>query len=289
MPLSPGQLGCIPLLRGLPDHQIQQLAAIFEPLVLPEGEVLFRDGDRATSFYLLTAGEIGIQEGAELRYRLRPPAPIGELGALAGLHRNTTAVVTERAELWKATRETALGFFDQHRDITLRFYQNLVHLIADKVGRDQTRLDDMRHNIVRTQKAMKQMRDLLLESPETPVSEALHGNLEQLIQNNRRVNYRLEPPPTLPARVRLDNGSTLPVAQISRTHLRYQQDEGQLPATAATWSGVLWLSGPEIPVSGKVLRTIGPLIDVELDLLFEDYGAILDGYLTRVQMLDFMV
>ena len=52
---------------------------------------------------------------------------------------------------------------------------------------------------------------------------------------------------------------------------------------------MLWLSGPEIPVSGKVLRTIGPLIDVELDLLFEDYGAILDGYLTRVQMLDFMV
>jgi CRP/FNR family transcriptional regulator, cyclic AMP receptor protein len=289
MPLSPGQLGCIPLLRGLPDHQIQQLAAIFEPLVLPEGEVLFRDGDPATSFYLLTAGEVGIQEGAELRYRLRPPAPIGELGALAGLHRNTTAVVTERAELWKATRETALGFFAEHRDIALPFYQNLVHLIADKVGRDQTRLDDMRHNIVRTQKAMKRMRDLLLESPETPLSEALHGNLEQLIQNNRRVNYRLEPPTPLPARVRLDNGSTLPVVQISRTHLRYQQEEGQLPGSASSWSGVLWLSGPEIPLSGKVLRTIGPLVDIELDLLFEDYGAILDGYLTRVQMLDFMV
>jgi hypothetical protein len=224
-----------------------------------------------------------------VRYRLRPLAPIGELGALAGLHRNTSAVVTERAELWKATREALLHFFEQNREIAVLFYQNLVHLIADKVGRDQIRLEDMRRNIIRTQKAMKQMRDLLLESPETPVSEALHGNLEQLIQNNRRVNYRLEPPATLPARVRLDNGASLAVVQISRTHVRYRQDEGQLPRSTSAWTGVLWLSGPEIPVSGKVLRTIGPLVDVEIDLLFEEYGAMLDGYLTRVQMLDFMV
>jgi CRP/FNR family cyclic AMP-dependent transcriptional regulator len=198
-------------------------------------------------------------------------------------------VVSERAELWKATRETLLRFFAEHREIALPFYQNLVHLIGDKVGRDQIRLEDMRRNLIRTQKEMKQMRDLLLETEETPVSEALHARLERLIQTNRRVNYRLEPPATLPARMRLDDGSTMRVVQISRTHLRFEQNEGQLPRTGATWTGVLWLSGPEIPVSGKVLRTIGPLVDVELDLLFEEYGAILDGYLTRVQMLDFMV
>jgi len=271
------------------EQQIVKLAAVFEPLSLSEAAVLFREGDRADAFYLLTAGEVAIQEGSDIRFRLKPPAPIGELGALAGLTRNTTAVVTQGAELWKITREALLRFFDQNGDIAVPFYQNQMRLTADKVRRDQTRLEDMRGNLIRTQKAMKQMRDLLLETVETPLSEALHGNLETLIQNNRRVNYRLVPPLTLPAEVRLDTGVELPIVQISRTHLRYSQAQGQLPAGKASWSAVLRLSGPEIPVSGKVLRTIDRLVDVELDLLFEEYGSILDGYLTRVQMLDFMV
>jgi CRP-like cAMP-binding protein len=289
MSLTPEQLRCIPLFRDISDKQLMQLSAVFIKRDADEGYQLFEAGKPADAFYLLASGEVAIYEGDQVRYRLRPPAPIGELGALAGLNRNTTAIVSRPAELWEVTREGLLRFFETHVEISLPFYQTLVHLIADKVRRDQTRLEDMRRNIIRTQKAMKQMRDYILESEDTPISESLHNKLEDLIRHNRRVNYRVRPPDTLSASVRSNDGASISVVQISRTHVSFIVEEGPLPDDGSAWSGVLSLSGPEIPISGTVLRTIDRRVDVMLDLLIDTYGSILDGYLARVQMLDFMV
>lgn len=289
MPLSPDQLRCIPILQGLDVQQLMQLAEVFEERAVAKGEMLFQEGRPAVAFYLLAYGEITLYEGEKVRYTLNPPAPIGELGALGGLSRNTSAVATQRSEVWRLSRDSALDFFTAHREIAFPFYQNLVQLIADKVRRDQTRMEDMRHNIIRTQKAMKHMRDYVLESQDTPISESLHNKLEDLIQHNRRVNYRVRPPNTLPARVRSTGGETFDVTQISRTHISFSVDSGPVPRDDSTWSGVLCLSGPEIPISGTILRNMDHRVDMLLDLLIEDYGAILDGYLTRIQMLDFMV
>lgn len=289
MPLNPDQLKCIPLLQGLSDQQLLQLSGVFEQRTVAQGTELFRAGKPAEAFYLLAGGEVTIFEGEDERYRLHPPAPIGELGALAGLKRNTTALVTQTAEIWQVTRDAVLRFFEGHQEVALPFYQNLTLLIADKVRRDQLRLEDMRRNIIRTQKVMKQMRDFLLEAEDTPVSETLHNKLEDLIAHNRRVNYRVRPPETLTATVKLASGDVLEVEEISRTHLSFLLEDGPAPADDSVWSGVLRLGGPEIPISGTVLRTLDRRVDIKLDLLIEDYGAILDGYLTRVQMLNFMV
>jgi len=290
MSLTPEQLCCIPLLRGIGDKQLKQLSSVFEKRDLPEGEVLFEMGRPAEAFYLLASGEVAIWEGDQIRYRLRPPAAIGELGALAELDRSTTATVGRAAEVWQVTRESLLKFFESHVEIAMPFYQNLVELIADKMKRDQVRMEDMRRNIIRTQKVMKQLRDYVLESQDTPISDTLHNKLDDLIRHNRRVNYRVSPPDSLEASVRLnDNKTMVPVGQISRTHVSFSLYEGPLPADGSAWSGVLCLSGPEIPISGTVLRTLDRRVDLMLDLLIDDYGSILDGYLARVQMLDFMV
>jgi len=282
-------LSCLPLLRGITEAQLLQLATVLEPVSLPEGEILFEAGQVATVFYVLAAGEVAIYEEDQVRYRLRPIAPIGELGALAGLARNNTAIVSQQAQLWRVSRDALFTFFDARPNIGLPFFQNLMQLLADKVRRDQVRIEDMRRNIIRTQKAMKQMRDLLLESQDTVISEPLHNRLDELIRNNRRVNYRLEPPESLAAAVKLKDGSRAPVVQISRTHLSFQLEGAELPQDGSHWIGVLCLSGPEIPVSGHVLRTVGRRVDLKLDLLIEEYGSILDGYLTRVQMLDYLL
>jgi CRP-like cAMP-binding protein len=289
MPLTAEQLDCIPLLRGIDSQVTAPLVAAFERLRLGASDTLFREGEPASAFYLLTDGELAIREGDTLRHHLSPVCAVGELGALAGLTRNTTARATKETELWVIGRERLLQVLDENRDLALPFYQNLVEIIADKVRRDQMRVDDMRKNIIRTQKAMKQMRELLLESEETPLSEALHDTLDRQIQHNRRINYRVEPPRSLTATVRLDGTERAPVAQLSRTHLRYRPPAGPLPPAGTVWSAVLELGGPEIPVSGRVIRILERFVDIELDLLIDAYGAELDGYLTRVQMLDFMV
>ncbi len=289
MSLTADQLRSIPLLRGFPDEHLDRLRDVFECLDLAEGETLFEAGQPAEAFYLLASGEVSVYKDDEVRFRLRPPAPVAELGTLADLKRNTTAKATQPSEVWRVSRDTLLDLLHAEADIARRFYQDFLGLLADKVLRDQIRLEDMRTNIIRTQKAMKRMRDLVLEAPETPISEPLHDELDGLIEHNRRVNYRVRPPATLPAELRDDDGSLLPVIELSRTHLSYVREEGSLPEAGDRWRGVLCLSGPEIPITARVLRVIERRVTLELGLLIEDYVAELEGYLTRTQMLDFML
>jgi hypothetical protein len=53
-------------------------------------------------------------------------------------------------------------------------------------------------------------------------------------------------------------------------------------------SGVAHLAGTEIPISGRVARTTGHKMTVELDLMIDEYAAALEGYLTRAQLLDIL-
>jgi len=114
----------------------------------------------------------------------------------------------------------------------------------------------------------------------------VHDALDKLITHNRRVNYRVEPPPALAAHVRLDLGTAV-VADISRTHVTLQPSSAP-PATGTWLSGVAHLAGAEIPISGKVIRAGAGRMTIELDLMIEEYVQVLEGYLTRAQLLDIL-
>ncbi len=122
------------------------------------------------------------------------------------------------------------------------------------------------------------------------MSAPIHNTLDRLITHNRRVNYRVEPPPALAINLRLDFG-TVPVADISRTHISVEApDAPGTTATSGAWvSGVLSLAGTEIPISGRIHRVSGTRLTIELDLLIDEFAAILEGYLTRAQLLDVLV
>ena len=279
----------IPYFLGFSDAELALLAALFEAAPVKEGEVLFDAGQAADAFYLLTGGEVTLLQTGKETFRLRPTVLIGEFGALTGLPRNCKAVAGKDAVLWRMRAKVLAGFLADRNEIGVRVQAELLHTAADKINRDQRRLEEMRANIIRTQKAMKWMRDLLLEAPETEVSKPLHDTLEGLIRKNRRANYRVEPPPRLPASWRLEEGGDAEVVEISRSHVSFRLTEGELPSAGGDLVGVLCLAGAELPVSGTVLRTIGRRGDVELDLLIDEYAATLEGYLTQAQMLDYLV
>src|ERR671920_109595 len=97
---------------------------------------------------------------------------------------------------------TMQRFFIEHQELGVRFLVNLLEMVADKVHRDQRRLADMRGNLVRTQKSLKGLREIILEAEDTPISAPLYNTLDTLIVTNRRVNYRVEPPPALASNLR---------------------------------------------------------------------------------------
>ena len=284
---SASELRTIPLFQGFADGDLSALGALFARVEVDPRRPLFDVGEQGSRLYLLTVGEVILERPDDDTFRLHPAALIGELGALAGLPRSTRATVSAGSTVWSLPATAIQDYLAKNQELGVRFLVNLLSVVADKVHRDQGRMGDMRQNLMRTQKELKRLRELVLDTVETPLSAPVHDTLDRLITHNRRVNYRVEPPPAMAAHVRFDAGKA-PVADISRTHVTVAV-EGT-PAAAGTWvSGVLHLAGTEIPISGRVHRVHGQRLTLELDLLIDEFAQILEGYLTRAQLLDDLV
>ena len=281
-------LRLVPLFRGFSDDELGEIAALFEPAQLRPDRSLFDTGEPATELYLLASGDVTLVRPHDDLYKLHPPALIGELGALTGLPRSCRAEVSEGAELWRLVAKKLQAYFADNQELGVRFLVNLLEVVADKVHRDQRRLGDMRQHVVRTQKSLKQIRDLILESPESPLSAPIHDKVDGMIAQNRRVNYRVEPPGALRATFRLDAGPAAVVA-LSRTQVTVEWPTATAPAVDDWFAGVLDLAGTDVPASGKVVGVEGRRVTIELDLFVDAYAQTLEGYLTRVQLLDVLV
>jgi CRP-like cAMP-binding protein len=280
------ELRTIPLFQGFRDEELVELSALFTRATPPAGRPLFDADQPATALYLLTKGEVVLECPGDDTFQLRPPALIGELGALTGLARSTRATVSPGAEVWELPADKIQAFLADHQALGVRFLANLLAVVADKVQRDQRRMADMRKHLIGTQKDLKRLRELVLETIETPLSAPVHDTLDKLITHNRRVNYRVEPPPALAAHVRFDH-ATAPIADISRTHVTVQMPSA--PPALGTWlSGVAHLAGTELPISGRVARIAEHRMTLELDLMIDEFTAALEGYLTRAQLLDIL-
>ncbi|HPH68061.1 MAG TPA: cyclic nucleotide-binding domain-containing protein [Kofleriaceae bacterium] len=280
-------LRLVPLFHGFSDAELQQISALFVPANAGANGVLFDVGDAASDLYVLADGEVVLECPGDDTFRLRPPALIGELGALTAIARSTKALVQPGATIFALNAKKLQAHFADNQELGLRFLVNLLSVVADKVHRDQVRIADMRKNLVSTQKDLKRARDIVLESVETPISAPIHETLDRLITRNRRVNYRVEPPEALAAALRLDSGLA-PVVDISRTHSTIQFPATP-PAEGAWVSGIMVLAGIEIPLSGTVMRVKDKRVTIVHDLMIDEYAATLEGYLTRAQLLDVLV
>lgn len=288
MTIQPADLRAIPLFHDLKDAHLGELLKAFERETVPANKTLFQVGEVPSRFMLLGKGEVSLMEGTEERFRLRPVAPIGELGSMTGLPRNVSAVTATEVELWSVGVPKLLSFFETHGSVGLSFYQSLLGLVSDKVRRDEMRLDQMRTNIIRTQKAMKQLREVVLAAPETEISKPIFEALDDLIEHNRRAHYRCVPTPKLPAQVRLDDGAMADVAEVSDGYLKVANGAA-MPKAGEVWSAVLVMPLGEMPVSGTVQRIAHDGVVVRLDGFIDDYRRMLEDYMTRLQMLDFVV
>ena len=291
MNLAAADLRHLPLFRSLSEEQLASLLGALAPRRVAKGHVLFKAGETPTMFQILAEGEVELVEANEPRIRLRPFAPIGELGALTGLPRNATATATAAVTLFEVQTDALMKVFARSSDLAFGFYRSLLEVVSDKVRRDKLRMDDMRGNIIRTQKAMKELREVVLSAEETPVSQPICDKLDDLIEHNRRAHYRVTPLDAHPATLRVERGIPKPatgaVVELSEGYLKV----APLPKleVGAEIVGVLSLPRGEIPVSGRVDRRGGDGLLVKLDLLIPAYAAELNRYITELQMLDFVV
>jgi CRP-like cAMP-binding protein len=104
-------LGALPLLAGLPEGELERLAAIAVPFSLEPGELLFREGDPGDRIYIEERGRMEavmrLPGGRELEaLPLGPGELIGEMAALAQLPRQWSVRAVEPAAGWSLDART---------------------------------------------------------------------------------------------------------------------------------------------------------------------------------------
>ena len=104
---SPGReielLHGVPMLKPLPLPAIEQLARGLEPVHVPAGQAVFRQGDPADRFYVIETGAADVVGDGRLIKTLGPGDGFGEIGLLRTVPRTATVRATSDLELQALT------------------------------------------------------------------------------------------------------------------------------------------------------------------------------------------
>ncbi len=117
-------IAAVPLFSGLPDEQINELAAIAKVKNLDRGEAIFTEGDVADGFYVVISGKVKIYkmslEGKEkILHIFGPPEPFGEVPVFTGKQFPAHAQAISNSRLLFFPREAFIKLVSENPSLAL--------------------------------------------------------------------------------------------------------------------------------------------------------------------------
>jgi CRP-like cAMP-binding protein len=112
-------LATVPLLEGIPERELAELARVLRRRDVPEGEILWREGDEAADMLLIVDGQVSVSlrlpgdRGVEVAAMGRGEA-LGEVPLLDGGQHSATARVTEPSSLLSLGRADFAALVSRH-------------------------------------------------------------------------------------------------------------------------------------------------------------------------------
>jgi hypothetical protein len=116
----------LPLFAGVPATALQAAAARLEPVPVPAGTVVIREGDPADRFYLIQTGRFAVDQldrgtGVERRLRVMGPDEVfGELGLMHQAPRSATVTAETDAQLLALSGPAFLELVGSAADLSAR-------------------------------------------------------------------------------------------------------------------------------------------------------------------------
>ena len=102
-------LGVVPLLTGLEQRALEELAALGHQLTVRAGEEVVREGEPTDRFYVLLDGEAAVYSGERLVRTLARSDHFGEIALLHHVPRTATVRGVTDLRLFALDREALLG------------------------------------------------------------------------------------------------------------------------------------------------------------------------------------
>jgi NTE family protein len=132
------KLAALELLKEMRPRELDALAAELEWQGLPGGWVLFREGERDDSLFIVIAGRLGVvtadADGREaIISHISPGETVGEMALLSGAPRSATVVALRDSELVRLKRASFEKLADQHPGL-MRFITQLLVLRLERTS-----------------------------------------------------------------------------------------------------------------------------------------------------------
>jgi len=134
----------IPLFQGLPQNQLEDLAAIVHDQVFSRGEIIFSDGDQGLGFYVAAEGRVKIFklsfEGKEqILHLFGPGEPFGEVAVFAGAHYPAYAEAMEKTRVLFFPRQALLDLIARNPTLAL----NMLGMLSMRLRRFTNLIEDL--------------------------------------------------------------------------------------------------------------------------------------------------
>ena len=112
------------------------LEASSEPVALPQGQALFRQGDPGDSMYLLLQGRLSVrlehEDGTATQLaELEPGTPVGEMALLTGQPRTASVYATTDAQLVRCSRDSYERLAERHPDELADFTRTITRRMQE--------------------------------------------------------------------------------------------------------------------------------------------------------------
>ena len=138
------RLAEIPMFRGLPSEQIEELNKIFTTQSLKRGESLFLEGEEAHGFYVVSSGRVKVFkisfEGKEqILHIFGPGEPFGEVPVFAGKNFPASVEALEESTVLYFSREK---FFDLINNIP-QLAMNMLALLSVRLHQFTLLIEDL--------------------------------------------------------------------------------------------------------------------------------------------------
>jgi CRP-like cAMP-binding protein len=95
------QLSKVHLLQALPPEEITPLVQAAQPVLLAQGEELFREGDAGSSLYLVVSGALGVTRGGVNVATIGAGDTVGEMAVVTGAPRSASIRALEPTKLFR--------------------------------------------------------------------------------------------------------------------------------------------------------------------------------------------
>ena len=129
------QLELMSLMKGCDKEQSQRLAGLFKVAEYTEGEMIFKENEKASEMYVVLSGkvEVFMSHQEEPLAQVTTGECLGEISFLTAKNHSASALVKEKVRLAVITNEELNYLVRQRPDIGVLLYRNLAHGLGKKL------------------------------------------------------------------------------------------------------------------------------------------------------------